>query len=157
MDADKDGTSCAISLNGSEQFMGLDKKSGMTLTYFRSPYTALVTFYFPKDQSGIVELKGISFRENNSNVISVQVNRKEKFDNKTLIRKGGIQQVKLEDKSSASFLLRQIEIPHSKLEVTVSALVSTEQGEYDIIWKFELIPFTEKELRNDRLDSIMSV
>lgn len=149
--------SCMISLHGSEQRAGKDGKTGRDLSYLRSPYTVLVSFHFPKDQTGVVELKDISFYENDSMVKSEKVNLKKKFDNKTIIRKGGILQVREEEDSRASFLIRQIEIPHSKLMVTITALISIEHSEILKTWRFEMIPFTEEELRNNLLDSIMSV
>jgi len=41
----------------------------------------LVSFYFPKEQTGIVELQEISFSTNGSVVKKVSVNQKEEFDN----------------------------------------------------------------------------
>lgn len=149
--------SCDISLRGSEQSIGRDEKTGMILSYFRSPYTALISFRFPKEQSGTVELKEVSFFENDEVVKRIEVNRSEEFDNKTEFRKGGVDQVRDEDESRASFLVKQISIPHSRQRVLIKVVISTDKGDVQKTWEFELVPVVEEELRNDQHDSIMSV
>lgn len=155
--APNDEMSCRISLDGSAQRAGVDKSTGMSLSYVKSPYTLFVSFRFPKDQTGFIELKNVSFFANDTLIGRVDVNRKEKFDNKTEFRKGGVSQVREDEESRASFLVRQIEILHSKLKVVVTGLISTEDGEVLKIWEFDLTPFTEEEIRNDLRDAIMSV
>jgi len=149
--------SCRLSLDGSAQHAGIDEKTGMSLSYVKSPYTLFVSFRFPKDQTGVVELKNISFFENDTLIKRVDVDRKEEFDNKTEFRKGGVLQVKEEEESRASFFVRQIDIPHSTLKVLVTALIFTEDGEVLKTWELELTPFAEEEFRNNLRDSMMSV
>jgi len=157
MDTNGATSSCSISLSGSEQYVGTDKETGMSLSYFRSPYTVLISFWFPKEQSGVVELKNVSFFANDTLIRCVDVNRKEKFDNKTEFRKGGVPQIREEKESRASFLVKQVAIPHSKQKVLITALISTDKGEVVKTWAFELTPVVEEKLRNDQRDSIMSV
>lgn len=157
MDTNDVTSSCSISLSGSEQYVGTDKETRMSLSYFQSPYTVLVSFCFPKEQSGVVELKNVSFFVNDTLIRCVDVNRKEEFDNKTEFRKGGVPHIREEKESRASFLIKQVVIPHSKQKVLITALISTDKGEVVKTWTFELTPVVEEELRNDQRDSIMSV
>jgi hypothetical protein len=149
--------SCDISFRGSEQNVGRDEKTGMSLSYFRSPYIALISFRFPKEQTGVVVLQEILFFEDDAPVRRVDVSQTKEFDNKTEFRKGGVDQVREEDESRASFLVKQISIPHSKQRVLIQAVISTDKGDVQKTWEFELVPVIEEELRNDQRDSIMSV
>lgn len=123
----------------------------------KSPYTIFISFHFPQEQAGIIELKSVSFFTDNKLIKYVQVNHEEEFDNITEFRKGGIPQVREEEESSASFFINNVAIPHTKQNILVTALVTTVQGVFVKTWEVELTPYEEEELRNDLLDSIMSV
>ena len=110
-----------------------------------------------KEMMGIIELKEVSFFKDDTLVISEKVNSKKEFDNKTEYRLRGRLVIEEEEESWAIFSVEDLVIPHSNLTVKVTALISTEDGEGLKIWEFELIPFTEEELRNNLRDSIMSV
>jgi len=150
-------TVCSLSLKGEEQYAGKDNKTGMSLSYFRSPYNILISFYFPKEQSGLVELKYLSFYMDGLKVKSKEVNSKKKFDNKTIFRKGGVRQIREEKESRAFFLIKQVKIPHSKLKLGVTALITEKNVGVVKKWTFELTPFVEEKLRNDQKDSFMSI
>jgi len=155
--ATNENMTCHIRLDGTGQRAGVDDDTGMNLSYVRNPYSVFVSFHFPKEQTGIVELQEVSFSANGSVIRKVQVNQKEAFDNLTEFRKGGVPQVKEEDESRASFLIKQVDVPHSKLKVSVQAVISIDGKEVLKTWEFELVPITEEELRNNLRDSIMSV
>ena len=146
-----------ISLRGSARHAGIDENSGMELTYVKSPYTLIVSFSFPKEMVGVVELKNISFLANDTLIRHVEVNRKEEFDNKTGYCLRGRLVIEEKEEAWALFLIEGVEIPHSKQKVVVNALISTEDGEVLKTWEFELTPVTEEEFRNNLRDSIMSV
>ena len=148
---------CRLSLDGTAKYAGKDKNTGMDLSHVGSPYTVFVSFYFPKEQTGIVRLKELSFFADDTLIKHVEVNREEEFDNKTEFRRGGVPQVKEENESRASFLVKQVAIPHSELTLLVTVIISTDKGDIQKILKFKLTPFEEEELRNDQRDSIMSV
>jgi hypothetical protein len=150
-------TSCEFRIYGSEQYAGKDKGSAMDLSYLKSPYTVFIIFNLPKEQSGTVELKEISFSSNGSLVKRLQVNSKRMLSNIIKVRRFGVWKKEEKDVSSASFSIEQVGIPHSQLTVLVTAVISTEHGDILKTWKLELTPITEEELRNTLSDNMMSV
>jgi hypothetical protein len=149
--------SCRIRLVGTAKLAGVDDDTGMQLTYMKSPYSMFISFHFPKEQSGVVELQTISFWADGSMVNKVTVNQEGKFDNLTEFRKGGVPQVKEENESRASFLIKQVDIPHTELKVSVQAVILIDGKETPQAWEFTLIPYTDEDLRNDQMDTMMSV
>lgn len=157
LDIQSSEMSCDISLRGKEQSAGQDEDTGMSLSYLRSPYTVLISFRFPKELSGVIELKEILFIEDDKLIKSVEVKQQKKFDNKTEYRKGGVSHTREEGESRASFLVRDIRIPHSKQKVLIKTVISSDDGNVQKTWEFKLLPIIEEELRNNQRDSILSV
>ncbi len=149
--------SCKLSLRGTSE--SFENKNGdiKISSYVRSPYEAFIIFVFPKDQFGVVELEEIEILKDDKLVKKIEVNKKQKFDNKTEYLEGEIPKIKEEDTSRASFMVRKINITHSHQKVLIKAKVLINDECHLKKWEFDIVPYKKEELRNTHIDTFLSV
>ncbi len=149
--------SCSISLRGSEQYIGRDPETGQSMSYFRSPYSVLVSFTFSKENTGTIEFQNIFFYRDGVKIEGREIDLTKKVNEEVILYVGDSRTVKDTTENVVNFLIRGITIPHARMEVVVNAFISTGSREETCTWRFEITPCTEEETRNDQLDSLMSV
>jgi len=146
-----------LKIRGTEFDDGFDAGSKMRLSSFKSPYSILIKYRFPKTDTGVVTLQELSFVQNGAEVRSFQPNIEEEFDNITEYRRGGIPKVREEDESRAIFLLEDVDLPHEEMVVKIKSQISRQNSKTVSNCTFKISPFTEEDLRNDQLDAFSSV